>query len=75
MTYDQALRRASGHYLYKHLPEEWNQWQGDKLDKFIDKYKCELVENQPIHTIYEYIETLAIDFIKAIRENAKDLEK
>lgn len=69
MTYQEALRRASGHYLCRHLPKSWGDWEMDKVDKFIDRWKCELVEDQPVSVVYEYIETLAIDMLRIIKEN------
>lgn len=68
MTYEQALSRASGHYLCRHLPEDWEKWDQTKIDRFISKWKCELVEDIPIEVVFEYIETLAIDMLRLLNQ-------
>jgi hypothetical protein len=68
MTYEQALSRASGHYLCRHLPTDWAKWDQTKIDRFISKWKSELIEDQPIEVIHEYIETLALDMLRLLNE-------
>jgi len=71
MTYNQALIRASGHYLCRILPDDHYKWSDEKLNNFIMKYKCEFFEKQDESLVKEYIEVLAIDILTIINNHNK----
>lgn len=75
MTYEQTLSRASGHFLSRQLPVDWHKWELSRVDKFIKKWRCELVEDQPVQLVYEYIETLAIDMLRFVEEQNKTTDE
>ena len=67
MNYDQAIIRASSHFLTKSLPEEWVDWDEDQVDNFLEQYAM-LDMVWDVADLWDCIETLAYDFIELTKE-------
>ena len=50
---------ASGHYLGTHLQLEYDEWEEEKIDKFLEDNACEYFEYADPKFIWEQIESLA----------------
>ena len=59
---------ASGQFLTKHLPDDYDQWSNEKLDDFIDDHKWEPFENLDPSFIWDQILNLA----KSMRDYMED---
>ena len=63
---------ASGHFLSENLPDDYDQWNDEKLDDFIDDHIWEPFEDYDAAFIWEQIEHLALSVRNYIEDsNAK----
>jgi hypothetical protein len=63
MNYDQAIIKASCHFLTQELPEEWVEWSRGQLNDFLEKHAI-LDMAWDIADLWDCIETLAYEFIE-----------
>lgn len=59
ITWEQFLRQASGHFLVNKLPEEFLEWEEERIDEFIHKNRTCWFRNCEPNELYEIIEALA----------------
>ena len=62
VTEKESIIWASGHYLTNHLPNNYDEWEEEKLDRFLEDNAWEMVERASPKYIWEYIKNLAYDF-------------
>lgn len=62
VTKKESIIWASGHYLTNHLPNYYDEWEEEELDKFLEDNVCFMVEEASPKYIWEYIDSLAYDF-------------
>ena len=67
MTKEQAISRASTHYLTTQIPEEFFGWDEEKQNTFLNAHAWEPFKDYPPEDIYEYIDNLALDMMKIAR--------
>lgn len=70
VTKKESIIWASGHYLTNHLPNDYDEWEEEELDKFLEDNVCFMVEEASPKYIWEYIDSLAYDFELTV--NKKD---
>ena len=63
MTYEKIFARMSGHFLCKHLPDDWNDWPEGKLDKVFEDNVWEPLEYWDINAVYGMIDAVTVDVI------------
>lgn len=63
MTYEKIFARMSGHFLCKQLPDDWNDWPEEKLDKFFEDNEWEALEYWDINAVYGMIDAVTVDVI------------
>ena len=59
ITWEEFIRRASSHFLVVPLPEEFLEWEEEKIDEFINTNKTYWFKNCEANDLYEIIEVLA----------------
>ena len=69
MKYDQAIIRASSHFLTKQLPEDWVEWEQEWVDNFLENHMM-LGMAWDIVDLWDCIETLANDFVELTEESS-----
>ena len=62
VTEKESIIWASGHYLTNHLPNNYDEWEEEELDRFLEDNACFMVEEASPKYIWEYIDSLAYDF-------------
>ena len=62
VTEKESIIWASGHYLTNHLPNNYDEWEEEELDRFLEDNAWEMVERASPKYIWEYIKNLAYDF-------------
>ena len=67
MNYDQAITRASSHFLRKSLPEECGEWEEEELNEYLEYYAM-LGMDWDVVDLWDCIETLAYDFMELTKE-------
>jgi len=50
---------ASGHYLFQHLPNNFDKWSDKKLDKYLIDYAWQPFEYHSADFLWEHINSLA----------------
>ena len=63
MTYDQAIIRASAHFLTQSLPPESGEWDDRQIDAWLEDHAL-LGLPWDIADLWDCIDTLAEDYIK-----------
>ena len=69
MNYEQAIIRASSHFLTKQLPEEWVGWEDEQIENFLEKHMM-LDMEWDIVDLWDCIETLSDDFVELTEESS-----
>ena len=72
MTYEKIFARMSGHFLCQHLPDDWNDWPEEKLDKFFEDNEWEPLEYWPVNDVYELIDSLTRDVLNLMGVDGTD---
>ena len=62
ISFEKFMSKASGHFLVNPLPEEFMEWDEEKVDNYIDEHKTCWFNNCEPHDLYEIIECLANEF-------------
>ena len=62
VTDKESFMWASGHYLTQHLPNDYDEWEEEELDKFILDNVWEPFEYYSANDVWENISNLAHDF-------------
>tara|TARA_R100000322_G_C5328649_1_gene162541 strand:- start:166 stop:447 length:282 start_codon:yes stop_codon:yes gene_type:complete len=65
---------ASGHFLGKHLPSDFEEWEEEKLNKFLTDNAWEFFEYCDPNFIWEQIDSLAWSVRKYIQEEHRTNE-
>jgi hypothetical protein len=68
MTKEQALIRASAHYLTDPIPEEFFDWNELKQDVFLEDNAWQPFEEFPPELLYQFIDELALDMMNIAGE-------
>lgn len=63
LTYEKVFARMSGHFLAAHLPDDWNEWEEEKLDQYMIDNHWEPLEYWEVNDVYGMIDALAIDVL------------
>ena len=63
MTYEKIFARMSGHFLAAHLPDDWHEWEEEKLEQYMLDNHWEPFEYWDVHDMYELIDGLTVDVI------------
>lgn len=63
MTKEQALIRASAHYLTEPIPEDFFDWNEQKQNTFLTLNAWQPFEEYPPEDIYQCIDDLALDMM------------
>lgn len=72
MTKNEAIIKASSHYLTKDLPENFDEMEEDEIFGFIKSNVWQPFENLDEAFIASYIEELADDIQEAYDKGVKD---
>ena len=72
MTYEKIFARMSGHFLCQHLPDDWNDWPEEKLDKFFEDNVWEPLEYWDINDVYGMIDALTRDVMNLMGVDGTD---
>ena len=62
ISFEKFVSKASSHFLTDPLPEEFLEWEEEKIDNFIDEHKTCWFNNCEPNDLYEIIECLANEF-------------
>jgi len=73
VTEKESIIWASGHYLTNHLPNDYDEWEEEELDKFLEDNAWEMVEGASPKYIWEYIENLAYDFRGTVNKKIEEV--
>ena len=65
---------ASGHYLGTNLPSDYDEWEEEKIDLFLEDNACEYYQYADPKFIWEQIESLAWSMRHYIQEENKTNE-
>jgi len=68
MTREKMIARMSGHLLCNVLPEDYTEWEYEKLVNFIDENKWEVLEWRTAEEVFEHIADLADDVLSILSE-------
>ena len=72
--YEHYIQEASGHYFCDHLPDDWNTWEREELDKWCEDNAWEPFEYHDVHWVFEQATTLARTIDRLIVKATKPLE-
>ena len=50
--YEHYIQEASGHYFCDHLPDDWNTWEREELDKWCEDNAWEPFEYHDVHWVF-----------------------
>jgi len=64
----------SGNFLTSHLPHDWTEWDGDKLEKFFEEHAWEPLEYWDWNDVYELIDICTHDVMHLLEEKAQSEE-
>ena len=67
---NEAMIRASGHFLTNEFPVDWQDMTEEELLKFIDENQWQHFEGYDAVYVWEHIENLAQDFISFAKKYA-----
>jgi len=73
ITEKESIIWASGHYLTEHLPEEYDDWEEEKLDEYLTSNAWQPFEYDEADSIWEFITGLAYDFRLTINNKLKEI--
>ena len=71
MTEDESLIWASGFYMTEHLPVDFNKWDEDKLDLYMEDHRWEPFEYWEAKAIHEHIAGQASSIYSAMEAAMK----
>ena len=57
----EIFARMSGHLLASHLPNNWDEWNEERLDQFLSDNHWEPFEYYDVNDVYGMIDALTID--------------
>lgn len=63
ISWEKFVSKASSHFLVVPLPEEFLEWEEEKIDNFIDTNKTYWFKNCDANDLYEIIEVLALEML------------
>ena len=73
ITEKESIIWASGHYLTEHLPEEYDDWEEEKLDEYLTSNAWQPFEYDEADSIWEFITGLACDFRLTINNKLNEI--
>jgi len=65
---DYVFHVMSGNFLTEHLPEDWAEWDDDKLQEFFEEHVWEPLEYWDWNDVYELIDICTRDVMHLIEE-------
>lgn len=71
VTEKESIIWASGHYLTDHLPNQYDDWEEERLDEYLVYNAWQPFENGCPNFIWECITGLAYDFRKTVNDKLK----
>jgi len=74
IDYEHYIQEASGHYFTEHLPDDWNKWEREELDKWCEEHAWEPFEYHPTNWVFEQATTLARTIHRLVEKATKPLE-
>ena len=73
VTEKESIIWASGHYLTTYLPDDYDEWEEEELDKFLEDNAWEMVEGTPPKYIWEFIDNLAYTFRDTVNKKIEEV--
>ena len=68
------IPEASGHYFTEHLPDEWNTWESEELDKWCEDNAWEPFEYHDTNWVFEQAWNLAVRIHTCVEKATESLE-
>tara|TARA_R100000781_G_scaffold5631_1_gene6211 strand:- start:367 stop:678 length:312 start_codon:yes stop_codon:yes gene_type:complete len=68
------IPEASGHYFTEHLPDEWNTWESEELDKWCEDNAWEPFEHHPTDWVFKQAANLALSIHRCVEKATRPLE-
>ena len=68
----EAIQLASGHFLIREFPDNFDELSEEEVNKFIDDYICEDYELHEPETVWLMIEHLAYDTVNNLDRITKE---
>lgn len=72
ITEKESIIWASGTFLTEHLPEEYDKWEDEELNIYLEEFVWQPFEYHSVEQIWEYIESLAYDFRINVNNKLKE---
>tara|TARA_R100001086_G_scaffold192349_1_gene109594 strand:+ start:637 stop:873 length:237 start_codon:yes stop_codon:yes gene_type:complete len=73
VTEKESIIWASGHYLTNHLPNDYDEWEEEELNRFLEDNACFVVEWASPNYIWEFIDALAYDFRGTVNKKIEEV--
>tara|TARA_B100000519_G_C13894177_1_gene274394 strand:- start:198 stop:515 length:318 start_codon:yes stop_codon:yes gene_type:complete len=68
------MQEASGHYFTEHLPDGWDTWEREELDKWCEDNAWQPFEYHPTDWVFEQVSSLARTIDRLVVKATKPLE-
>lgn len=72
--YEHYIQEASGHYFTEHLPDGWNEWEKEELNKWGEEHAWEPFEYHDTDWVFEQVWNLAVRIHTCVEKATKPLE-
>ena len=72
MPSNSAIVWASGHFLIREFPDNFEDLSEEQIDTFIEDYICEDYEYHSVGDVYSMIENLAYDAVNNLDRITKE---
>ena len=73
--HERYIPEASGHYFTEHLPDGWDTWEHEELEKWCEDHVWQPFEYDDVHWVFEQADNLAISIHRCVEEATKPLHE
>ena len=68
------MQEASGHYFCDELPDGWDTWEQEELDKWCEDNAWEPFEHHPTDWVFKQAANLALSIHRCVEKATRPLE-
>ena len=73
VTEKESIIWASGHYLTAQLPDDYDEWEEEEIDKFLKDNAWEPFAHYSTDQVFEFILNLAYDFELTVNKKIEEV--